>query len=136
MLDELLKAHGGELLASLTQGGGLEQGQAEKLLPPALDGIGSALGAGGFDLSSLLGGGENVAQSLLGQLDIGKIAGAAGLSEGQTQGGLTSLIPTVLGLLGNEGGGAEGLMSMLGGGETSSSGLGALAGVAGKLFGK
>lgn len=137
MLETLLKEHGGELLSSLTGGTGLDTSQAESLLPPALSGIGEALSGGGFDLGALLGGGGQTGVSdLLGKLDIGQIAGAAGLDEGQTKNGLASLIPAVLGLLGNQAGGVDGLMSMLGGGDAKSGALGALGGIAGKLFGK
>ncbi|MFK7898150.1 MAG: hypothetical protein AB8G23_20125 [Myxococcota bacterium] len=135
MLEALLKEHGGELLSSLTGAGGLDQGQAENLLPPALSGIGDALQGGGLDLGSLLGGGG--AGDLLQQLNIGDIASSAGLSEDQASSGLASLIPAVMSLLGNQAGGAEDLLSMLGGGGEGASGaLGAIGNIAGKLFGK
>ena len=136
MLETLLKEHGGELLSSMTSGTGLDTSQAESLLPPALSGIGEALSGGGLDLGALLGGGQTGVSDLLGKLDIGQIAGAAGLDEGQAKTGLASLIPAVLSLLGNKAGGADGLMSMLGGGDAKSGALGALGGIAGKLFGK
>jgi len=139
MLETILKEHGGELLGALTQGGSMDASQAEGLIPPALSGIGTALSSGQLDISSLLGGmsdGSGI-QSLLGQLDVGGIAAEAGLDEGQTESGLTRLIPVVLSLLGDKSGGAEGLLSMLGGAGGGSGGaLGALGGIAGKLFGK
>ena len=139
MLETILKEHGGELLGSLTEGGAMDASQAEGLIPPALSGIGDALSNGQLDLSSLLSGlsdGSGV-QSLLGQLDLGEVAVQAGLDQGQTESGLTRLIPVVLSLLGDKAGGAEGLLSMLGGtGEGSGGALGAITGIAGKLFGK
>ncbi len=139
MLAELLKDNGSDLIAAITQGSNLNTSQAESLLPPALDQITDSVKAGdsGFDLGSLLGGGEGAASSLLAGLDIGKIASAAGLDEAQVQAGLASLIPTVLSLLGDKAGGAQGLLSMLGGGDSdggSAGGLGALGSMAGKLF--
>ena len=137
MLETILKEHGGELLGALTEGGGLDASQAEGLIPPALGGIGEALAGGDLDLSSLLGGGGDGVASLLGKLDIGAIAGEAGLDEGQTRGGLAALIPVVMTLLGDKAGGTDGLASMLGGLAGGSEGLGgALGGLAGKLFGK
>ena len=137
MLEALLKEHGGELLSSLTGAGGLDQGQAENLLPPALSGIGEALQGGGLDLGSLLSGGGDGPAALLEKLNIGEIASSAGLSEDQASNGLASLLPAVMSLLGNNAGGAEGLLSMLGGAEGASGGvLGKLGGIAGKLFGK
>ena len=136
MLESLLREHGGELLSSLT-GAGLDSSQAESLLPPALGGIGDLLKGGNLDVGDLLGGGDGAVSALLGQLDIGSIASAAGLSEGQAQGGLASLIPVVMSLLGKQSGGVEGLLSMLGGDSGGTSGgLGALGGIAGKLFGQ
>ena len=46
---------------------------------------------------------------------------------------LSALIPVVVSLLGDQAGGADGLLSMLGGGAEGGGALGALAG---KLFGK
>jgi len=141
VLEDLLKEHGGELIKSITQGSELDASQAESLLPPAFGQITDLIkgGGDGFDLGDLLGGGQGAASELLGKLDIGKIAGIAGLSEGQAQGGLQSLIPAVVSLLGDKAGGVQGLLSMLGGADTeggAGSGLGALGGIAGKLFGK
>jgi len=136
MIETLLKQHGGELMSALTGSGGLDAGQAERLLPPAVGGIGEALAGGGLDLGDLLGGGGGAASALLSKLDISAIAGAAGVDEGQTRNGLASLIPIVVSLLGKEAGGAEGLLSMLGGQGGSTGAVGALGGLAGKLFGK
>ncbi len=136
MIEALLKEHSGELLSSLTGGAGLNASQAKDLLPPAISGIGDALKGGGLDLSDLLGGGSGAVSKLLGQLDIGAIAGAAGLDKSEARNGLTSLIPAVISLLENKAGGAAGVMSMLGGEGGQSGTVGALAGIAGKLFGK
>ena len=138
MLDQLLKEHGGELIAAITQGSDLDASQAESLVPPALGQITDLVsgGGGGIDLTDLLGGGSGAVSSLLEKLDIAEIANAAGLDQSQTQGGLASLIPVVMSLLGDKSGGVDGLMSMLGGDGSSGSGLEALGGIAGKLFGK
>jgi len=137
MLETILKEHGGELLGAVTNGSSLDASQAEGLIPPALGGIGDALAGGDLDLSSLLGGGGDGVAALLGKLDVGAIAAQAGLDEGQAQSGLTALIPVVVSLLGDKAGGADGLMSMLGGlAGGSGAGGGVLGGLAGKLFGK
>jgi hypothetical protein len=136
MWQELLQSHGSDLLSAVTSGSDLNEGQAERLLPPALGGIGEALSGGSLDLGALLGGGSGAAGDLLSQLDLGGIARAAGLDEGQVQSGLQALIPLVLSLLSDEAGGIEGLLGTLGGGEASEGGLGALAGLTGKLLGR
>lgn len=136
MLETILKEHGSELIGAITGGSGLDAGQAENLIPPALGGIGDALSGGNLDLGSLLGGGGGDIGALLGKLDIGGIASQAGLGEDQARDGLTSLIPMVLSLLGDKSGGAEGLLSMLGGEGGGGGALGALGGLAGKLLGK
>ncbi len=135
MLEVLLAEHGGKLLSAITSGTELDQGQAENLLPPALSGMGEALRGGNLNLSELLGGDSSSVSALLGKLDIGQIAGQAGLDEGQARNGLTSLVPVVLSLLGDKAGGAEGLLSMLGG-DTKSGAMGALGSITGKFFGR
>lgn len=138
MLDQLLKEHGGELIAAITQGSELDPSQAESLLPPALGQISDLVtgGGGGIDLTDLLGGGSGAISALIEKLDIAQIASAAGLDQMQTQSGLASLVPVVMSLLGDKADGVEGLLSMLGGAGSSGSGLDALGGIAGKLFGK
>jgi len=138
MLESLLQDHADEFLGALTGAGGLESGEAQSLLPPALDGIGQAIGSGGLDLTSLLGGGGgDIVSALLGRLDLAGIASAAGVDQGRAETGLASLIPVVVSLLGDKAGGAENILGMLGGGGgEAGAALGALGGIAGKLFGK
>jgi hypothetical protein len=138
MLDQLLKEHGGELIAAVTGGSELDASQAESLLPPALGQITDLLkgGGGGMDLTELLGGGSGAVSALLESLDISKIANAAGLEPSQAEGGLASLIPVVMSLLGDKAGGLDGLMSMLGSDAGSGVGTEAIGALAGKLFGK
>jgi len=135
MIESILREHGGELLGALEGAGGLSSDQAESLLPPAIGGIGDALSSGDLDIGRLLGGGG--VSSLLGKLDVGGIAAQAGLEEGQARSGLQALIPVALSLLGDKAGGAEGLLSMFGGESQGGAGnaLGAVTGLAGKLFG-
>lgn len=135
MIEALLKKHSGELIGALTGAGGLDTGEAKSLLPPAISGIGDVLGSGNLDVSKLLGSGG--AAELLGKLDLAGIAASAGLNEGKAQSGLSSLIPVVVSLLGEKAGGADGLLSMLGRGSGGgSAALGAIGGIAGKLFGR
>ena len=136
MLESLMKEHADEFLGALTGAGGLESQEARGLLPPALDAIGQAVGSGGLDLGSLLGGGGDGISALLGRLDVAGIASAAGIGESRAQAGLESLIPVVLSLLGDKSGGAENLLGMLSGGGDAGNALGTLGGMAGKLFGK
>ena len=138
MLDQLLKDHGGELIAAITQKSELDASQAESLLPPALGQITDLVkgGDGGIDLTDLLGGGSGAVSAMLENLDIAKIAKAAGLDQSQAEGGLASLIPVVMSLLGDKVGGAESLLSMIGGGGSSGDRLDSLGGLTGKLFGK
>jgi hypothetical protein len=138
MLESLLRDHADEFLGALTGAGGLKSGEAQSLLPPALDGIGQAVGSGGLDLSSLLGGGSGDAVSeILGRLDLAGIASAAGIDQARAETGLASLIPVVLSLLGDKAGGVDDILAMLSGGSGEAGAvLGALGGLTGKLFGK
>ncbi|MEZ4333619.1 MAG: hypothetical protein R3F35_17840 [Myxococcota bacterium] len=137
MLEQLLRQHADPLVSAMTQGTRLDADQAKRMLPPALDQIGDAVqgGAGGLDLGALLGGGQGAVQALIGQLDLGRIASAAGLSEAQVREGVERLVPAVMGLLQGQGGGIDGLLSALGA-KGGAGALGALGGVAGKLFGR
>jgi hypothetical protein len=138
MLDELLQEHGSELIAAITKGSELDAGEAKQLLPPAVGQISEVLqgGGGGIDLGALLGGSGGAVSSLLENLDVAQIANAAGIDRARAEGGLASLIPVVVSLLGEKSGGLDGLLSMLGGDGGSGPDLGALGGIAGKLFGK
>jgi hypothetical protein len=137
MLEQLLKQHADQLVSAMTQGTRLDADQAKRMLPPALDQIGDTVkgGAGGLDLGALLGGGQGAIQALIGRLDLGRIASAAGLSDAQVREGIERLVPAVMGLLQGQGGGVEGLLSALGA-KGGAGALGALGGVAGKLFGR
>lgn len=126
LIESLIREHGGELAQRLSQAGDLDAAQAQRFVPEAARDVGAALGGGGLDLGSLLGGDLG---SLLSKLDLGSLAGRTGLGESQASGALESLLPMLLEIVQKQGGGLEGLASALGG-----TGLGGLLGKAGKLF--
>jgi hypothetical protein len=126
LIESLIREHGGELADRLSQASDLDAGQAQRFVPEAARDVGAALGGGGLDLGSLLGGDLG---SLLSKLDLGSLAGRTGLGESQASGALESLLPMLLEFVQKEGGGLEGLASALGGKDAAG-----LLGRAGKLF--
>lgn len=134
MLETILMQHRDELVGAITRRSELGEGEARQLLPPALEEIGAALGAGRIDPASLLGEGGQGLGALLGRLDVGGIARAAGLDEARVRGGLTSLLPELIALLGKETGGAQALLGTLGGQGGRAGVLGALGGLAGRFL--
>jgi len=90
ILGTILQAKGGDLLSSLT-GSGFTQEQAGKFLPEA-----------GNSLLSILGdkGGDQDADSILGQLDIASLASKVGIDSSLAETGLKQIIPIIMSQLG------------------------------------
>ncbi len=128
VIQGLLQNHQGELVGQLEEKAGFGTDEAKSFLPPALEQIGQALGAGGIDLGALLSG--DGLGALLSKIDVGAIANQSEVDAPKAKSGLEALVPMVLSLLKQEGGGLEGLLGKLGGGGAA----GALGGLAGKLF--
>jgi hypothetical protein len=131
IVDELISSQGSELLASLTGQAGLSAQQAEKFLPAATEQVVSQVKGGGFDLASLLGG-DGIG-SLISKLDIASLASQVGIPESLASGGLQALVPVLLSALQGKAGGAEGILSLLGGDDAGGA-LGAVGKLAGGLF--
>ena len=131
IVDELISSQGGALLESLTGQAGFSAQQAEKFLPAATEQVVGQVKGGGFDLTSLLGG-DGVA-SLISKLDIASLASQAGIGEALASSGLQSLVPVLLSALKGKAGGAEGILSLLGGDDAGGA-LGAVGKLAGGLF--
>jgi hypothetical protein len=129
-LDGILKEKGPQLIGALTSQAGFSPDQAEKFVPAAgsavMDTMKSQAGNLDFDnLSSA----SNV-KTIMGGIDAGSLASIAGVTPQQSVGGITAIVPMLLGLIGSRAGGASGLLAMLTG-----SGAGKL-GKLGKLFGR
>jgi hypothetical protein len=135
ILATLLKDVAPQLIEALTSQGGLDREQAERFVPEATEAtLGQLRNAKdlGLDPRDLLEG-RNVG-SLLSQLDIGSLAGRVGMGESQVLQALQAFVPALLGILNAKGGGAEGALSLLGGGGAAGV-MGAAGKLAGKLFG-
>ncbi len=127
MLKDLLANHSSELIDSLSESG-FTVDQAQEFLPEAGQGVKDALGAG--DIVSLLGSDtDTVVSSLLEKVDISAIAERLGLDETMVSNGFEVLIPKVLDIFKEQGGG---LSSLLGGGEGGL--LGGIAKLGSKFF--
>ena len=127
MLKDLLANHSSELIDSLSESGFTVE-QAQEFLPEAGQGVKDALGAG--DIVSLLGSDtDTVVSSLLEKVDISAIAERLGLDETMVSNGFEVLIPKVLDIFKEQGGG---LSSLLGGGEGGL--LGGIAKFGSKFF--
>ena len=129
LVDELLSGNKSELLQGLTEKAGFTADEATKFLPPAAEQVVAQVKGGGFDLSSLLGGGG--VSSLISNLDIGALAANVGIEESKVTAGLQTVVPLLLSALQNKAGGASGVLSLLGGdtGGGASGALGKLGGL-------
>lgn len=77
-------------------------------------------------------GGDGVA-ALISKLDIGSLASQTGVDSAQASTGLQSLIPVLLSALQGKAGGAEGILSLLGG-DKAGGALGSIGKLAGGFF--
>lgn len=128
MLDQLLSGDRSELVKKLTGVLGVDEAKAGSFLTKALDVIQKALSSGKLDPSALLSGNLS---SITSNLDLGSLAGLLGGNEAKARDGLGAIIGPLASRLKEQGGGAEGLLSQIGGEQAG----GALKGIAGKLFG-
>jgi len=131
MVQQLIKERGPELAQNLVSKAGFSSEEARGFLPVAAEKLMAALQGGGLDFGELLGGGG--VESLLSKLNAGEIAADSGIDEAKATAGLGALVPNLLSALKEQTGGAEGLLSALGGGKSDGL-LGAAGGLAGKLF--
>ena len=123
-IQSLLAQHLPDLIAKLTQQTDLNEAQAQRFIPEAAQQTASALGSGGLDIQSLLGGQLG---GLLSKFDIGALATKSGVAEDQASSALESFLPQLIGILQGQAGGLEGVVAaFLGQG-------GGAAGVLGKL---
>ncbi len=129
-LSGILKEKSPQLMGALTSKAGFSPEQAEKFVPAAGSAVMDTMKsqAGNLDLDNLSS--PNNVKTVMGGIDAGSLASMAGVTPQQSVGGLTAIVPMLLGLIGSKAGGASGLVSMLGGG-----GIDKL-GKVGKLFGR
>jgi hypothetical protein len=131
IVDEILSDQGSQLAGALTEQAGFNSGEAQSFLPAAVGKVLEAVGGGGFDLSAALGGGD--VSSLLSKLDVGTLASETGIETAKATTGLQALIPLLISVLQDKAGGAEAILSLVGGGSGQGA-LGAVGSLAGKLF--
>ncbi len=110
----MLQEQAPQLISGLTEKAGLSPAEAERFVPEAAQATVAELQKSeGLNLGELLEGG-NVG-SLLGKLNVSALASKVGIGEAKATGALQSFVPDLLGLLKSKGGGAAGLLSLLGG---------------------
>ena len=107
-IQSLLAEHLPDLVSKLTQQTNLNEAQAQRFIPEAAQEAVSALGSGGLDLKSLIGGQLG---GLLSKIDIGGLATKSGLAEDQASSALESFLPQLLGILQGQKGGLEGVVT-------------------------
>ena len=131
-LGALLEEKKATLVQALTGQTDLAPAEAELFVPEAgsavIDAVASNLGE--LDLDNLDAAGNTA--SLLGKIDIGGLATRTGLSPEKAAGGLSAIMPMILGFLSSKAGSGGGLMSALGG---LGGGAGDMLGGLGKLGG-
>ena len=131
MVQQLIKERGPELVQMLVSKVGFSPEEGRGFLPVVTEKLLAALKGGGLDFGELLGGGG--VDSLLSKLNAEEIAADSGIDEAKATAGIGELVPNLLSALKEQSGGAEGLLSALGGGKPDGL-LGAAGGLAGKLF--
>ena len=101
------------MIEKITGESGLDESQAERLIPAAGGQLESALAGGQIDIGSLLGGGG--LGDLNSKFDLGSLANAAGTDTEGAQEGLSAMLPIVMKLLQENSGAAELLQGLAGG---------------------
>ena len=127
MLKDLLANHSSELIDSLSESG-FSVEQAQDFLPEAGQGVKDAL-SGGDVVSLLSSDTDSIVSLLMEKVDIAAIAERVGLDEAMVSNGLEVLIPKVVEIFENEGGGLSSLLSSGEGGL-----LGGIAKLGSKFF--
>lgn len=141
----LLAEKSGTLVNELTAKAGFSTEQAEKFVPEAGTAVVDSLKSQAGSLSETDLAGPEGMKAVLGGIDIEALSGKAGIPSALGAQGLTSMLPTLMGMLSSKAGGLGGLLGMMGGAEGGAAAtLGKLAGGAGasaaklggNLFGK
>ncbi len=108
ILDGIIKSHSGEL-SSLLVDKGFNLEQAKQFLPAAADQVMKAAPQEGI-AGLLSGSGASVVAGLMQKIDVGALASAAGINAEMATTGLNALLPKIVQLLGNDGGGLGALL--------------------------
>ena len=116
LIKSLIADKGGELVSQLIDKSGFSTEQAEAFVPEAFSSVVDAVKGGANPEDE---------GGLLEQIDIGNLASKVGIDTEAASGGLSTILPMVMSLLGEKAGGLGALTSLLGGGD----------GIAGKLTG-
>ena len=108
ILNGIIKSHSGEL-SSLLVGKGFNLEQAKQFLPAAADQVMKVAPQEGI-AGLLSGSGASVVAGLMQKIDVGALASAAGINAEMATTGLNALLPKIVQLLGNDGGGLGALL--------------------------
>ncbi len=108
ILNGIIKSHSGEL-SSLLVDKGFNLEQVKQFLPAAAEQVMKVAPQEG--ISGLLSGsGASVVAGLMQKIDVGALASAAGINAEMATTGLNALLPKIVQLLGNDGGGLGALL--------------------------
>lgn len=134
-LNDIIRDRGGDLVGQLTSKAGFSKEQAERFVPAAGSSVADTLAkkASELDLNNLAS--PSSIGAIMKHVDVGALSQKAGVTAEQGAKGLSSLLPMLLGLIGDRAKGAGGLLSLLGGAGAAGGNLGALKGLAGKFLG-
>lgn len=133
LIQTVLDQKGGELLAALMQKTTMDKTQAESFLPEAGKSVMDAMTSSASELDTESIGSKANASRLVDAIDVGGLAARAGISTDQGMSGLSTIVPMVLGFLGE----SDNAGALLGLAAKAKSLGGSLGGVKslGKLFG-
>ena len=128
---QFLEDNGAGLVQSLVTKFGFSEDKAGSFIGEMVKRIVEMLTGGGFDINTMMGTGG--VSSLLSKIDIGALAGAAGVEQNQAEQGVKEVAPKLIDSLKSAADNPDDLMNLLGG---KGGMMGKLGDIAGGLFGK
>lgn len=132
-ISDIIKERSGDLIGQLTSKAGFSREQAERFVPAAGSSVADTLAKKALELDLTNLASASSIGAIAKHVDVRALSQKAGVTAEQGAKGLSSLLPMLMGLIGDRAKDAGGLLSLLGGG-ASGGNLGALKGLAGKFL--
>ena len=134
-LNDIIRERGSDLVGQLTSKADFSTEQAERFVPAAGSSVMETLASRASDLDLTDLASASSIGTITSHLDVGALSQQAGVTAEQGAKGLSSLMPMLMGLIGNQAKDSGGLLSLLGGVGAGGDKLGALSGLASTFMG-